>query len=59
MTVLEPVADAVIAAYRNNQSMKSIAKIYNCSIGTVRNLLLAKAEPRRPKGRPAKKREEV
>lgn len=54
VTILEPVADVVIAAYRNKQSMKSIAAVHGCSIGTVRNLLRAKGEARRPKGRPAK-----
>jgi transposase len=59
MTVLEPVAEAVIAAYRNNKSMKSIAAVYDCSIGTVRNLLIAKGEARRSKGRPKNTAEAV
>jgi hypothetical protein len=50
--VLDPVADVVVAAYRNGESYKSIANVHGCSPGTVRNLLISRGEPRKPKGRP-------
>jgi len=51
MTKLETIADAVITAYNNNKSLKEIADVYDCSVGTVRNLLISKGISRRSKGR--------
>ena len=54
-TKLDPVADAVIQAYTaHDKSLQEIAKVYDCSVGTVRNLLISKGIRRRRQGKPKK-----
>jgi transposase len=52
MNKLEPFADAVVEAYTNGgRTLQQVATVYNCSIGTVRKLLLKRGVARRPVGR--------
>lgn len=41
----------VIEGYRNGSTLEELAKLNNCSVGTVRNVLVAENEPRRKAGR--------
>jgi intein-encoded DNA endonuclease-like protein len=47
---LQNVADQVISAYDNNQSLAEIGKLYGCSPSTVASLLKANNVTRRRKG---------
>ena len=50
---LDAVADAIVEAYMNHgKSLQSLADVYNCSVGTIRNLLISRNVRRRPKGKP-------
>lgn len=48
---LDHVHDQVIMAYQNGHVLDELAKAYNVSTGTVRNLLLNYNEPLRGRGR--------
>lgn len=49
---LLPVAEQVVHSYTVvGKTMKEIAQFFNCSDGTVRNLLIIKGVDLRPRGR--------
>ena len=43
--------EQVVEAYRNGATLRDIGDVYNCSPGTVRNVLIEAGEPLRPRGR--------
>jgi len=49
--ILSTVAEQVIHAYSNGSTLAIIANFFNCSTGTVRNLLISKNVNMRAKGR--------
>jgi hypothetical protein len=54
---LLPVAEQVVHAYTTvGKTMHEIADFFNCSDGTVRNLLIIKGVDLRPRGRRKKAR---
>lgn len=44
----------IVAAYTNGLSLRQIAKLHDCSTGTVRNVLTRAGVVMRPKGRAPK-----
>jgi hypothetical protein len=48
---LLPVADQVVHAYNEGKTMHEIALFFDCSDGTVRNLLVIRGVDLRPRGR--------
>ena len=51
--VLALVEPQVITAYKNGVSLKTLATMYECSVGTIRNTLLRNEVKMRPQGRSA------
>jgi len=54
---LDTVAEQVVSAYTNGTCLEELSKLFNVSVNTVRNLLVARAVPLRKRGRPTKVKE--
>lgn len=48
---LETNAEQIIKAYQNGMTLAELSELHQCSIGTVRNLLIAHGVERRKRGR--------
>jgi hypothetical protein len=54
---LEIVAEQIINSYKYGATLHELATLHDCAPGTIRNILIARGEPRRKRGR--KKKEGV
>ena len=48
----------IIAAYETNWSLRDLAKMYDTSVGSIRNLLIEEGVTLRKQGRQKKKKED-
>lgn len=52
---LDAVAEQVVSSYTNGTGLEEIAKLFQVSVNTVRNLLKTRGVALRKRGRPTKK----
>jgi len=55
---LEYLSETIVEAYNNGMTLQHIASLYDCSQGTIRNLLISNDVPRRKRGRKQNAQEE-
>lgn len=48
---LELVSEQIAEAYKNGMTLEEIATLHECSLGTVRNILISNGVERRKRGR--------